>query len=186
MCCCHASRLGDLLHSFECPAGFDVVDVVVAEVATGPGAVLARLSNRLELGQTAATKVRALLMQPEPLAPDVVLGNGPECVAWRSALDAAAQAGGNVVEWRFNLCACSFRDRSEFRLCCRGIVRSRVGSGFGQEFWFVVATGFRVVTVPDCAIFAYFPLCNRYTVTKPVVIGFLAIWTVTSVSRVTV
>src|SRR5215831_4529363 len=90
---------------FECPAGFDVFDVVVGQVAAGPRAILATFRNRLGIGfgQMAAAEVRALLMQPEPLAPDDMLGNGAEPVAWRSALDAAAQAGGNVTEWWFNL-----------------------------------------------------------------------------------
>ena len=110
---------------FECPVGFDVFDVVVGQVAASPPAILARLGKGL--GQVAA-KVRALLMQPEPLTPDVVLGNGAGGVAWRSTLDAAAQADGNVVEWWFNLRARAFRDRSELGLTRLVVVRPGVGA----------------------------------------------------------
>jgi hypothetical protein len=40
-----------------------------------------------------------------------------------------------------------------------------------REFGIAV---FRLVTAPDCAIFAAIPLLNRYTATMAVVIGFLA------------
>src|SRR5215471_4232938 len=73
-------------------------------------------------------------MQPEPLACDDMLGNGAEPVAWRSALDAAAQTGGNVVEWWFNLRARIVRDGAERGLARLAVLRSRVGGRVDRAF----------------------------------------------------
>src|SRR5215831_16012903 len=147
---------------FECPVGFDVFDVVVGQVAASPPAILARLGNKLGLGlglAPAAAKVRALLMKPEPLTADVMLANGAGGVAWRSALDAAAQAGGNVVEWWFNLRARIARDGSELGLACLAVVWLGVGHntecvvpGLGVARW----TGLSLVKMPFATIYRNF------------------------------